>query len=363
MNRAVLVGVAEIADLFGVSRQAASNWRERHADFPTPAASLKSGPVWELPDILAWADEREMQVKAAEAEALGSDAGTEATCVVVALVNMKGGVGKSTLTANIGWYCAYYGNLRVLMVDLDPQFNLSQYVLGNDRYEKHLKQGMPTIVEIFEQHTPASAAGGSVGREAIAVAHQWNDGSLIHVIPSKLELAWTLKNPHRKEHLVRDYIQDVKDSYDLILIDCPPTESMLTAAAYMSSDYLVVPVRPEYLSTIGLPLLVRSLNDYKKAYKNEPHPKLAGIVFNDAGSSKPEHNRSRETVGKVAKEQGWDIFKGQLSHSDSYPAGARAGKPIFLTSYARQLKKHELIVVAQEFMERVGLTRRDASHG
>ena len=90
MNREVLVGVAEIADLFGVSRQAASNWRERHADFPTPAASLKSGPVWELPDILAWADEREMQVKTAEAEVLGSGAGTEATCVVVALVNMKG---------------------------------------------------------------------------------------------------------------------------------------------------------------------------------------------------------------------------------------------------------------------------------
>ena len=363
MDRSVLVGVAEIADLFGVSRQAASNWRERHADFPTPVASLKSGPVWELPDILAWADERKMQVKAAKAEALGADAGTEATCVVVGLVNMKGGVGKSTLTANIGWYCAYYGNLRVLMVDLDPQFNLSQYVLGNDRYEKHLEQDRPTIVEIFEQHTPRSATQGSVGREAITVAHKWSDGSLVHVVPSKLELAWTLKNPHQKEHLVRDYIQDVKEDYDLILIDCPPTESMLTTAAYMSSDYLVVPVRPEYLSTIGLPLLVRSLDDYKKAYKNEPHPKVAGILFNDADSSKAEHSRSRETVDKVAKERGWDIFKGQLSHSDSYPAGARAGKPIFLTGYARHWKKYELIVVAREFMERVGLTPRKAGHG
>ena len=358
MNRSALVGVAEVADLFGVSRQAASNWRDRYADFPTPAASLKSGPVWELPDILAWANEREMQVKAAKAEALESGGGTEATCVAVALVNMKGGVGKSTLTANLGWYCAYFGNLRVLMVDLDPQFNLSQYVLGNDRYEKHLKQGMPTIVDIFEQHTPGRATVGSVGRKAITVAREWNDGSLIHVIPSELELAWTLKNPHQKEHLVRDYIQGVKDSYDLILIDCPPTESMLTTAAYMSSDYVVVPVRPEYLSTIGLPMLVRSLSDYKKAYRNEPHPKLAGIIFNDADSSKPEHIRSRKTVGKVAKEQGWNIFKGQLSHSDSYPAGARAGKPIFLTDYARHWKKDELKVVAREFMERVGLSER-----
>ena len=79
----------------------------------------------------------------------------------------------------------------------------------------------------------------------------------------------------------------------------------------------------------GLPLLVRSLDDYKKAYKNEPHPELAGIVFNDSDSSKPEHNRSRKAVQKVAKGQGWEIFDGQLSHSDSYPTGARAGKLYF----------------------------------
>ena len=355
-NRPTLVGVAEIADLFGVSRQAASNWRDRHTDFPRPAASLKSGPVWELPAILEWAHERQMQVKQDKAEALGSSVTTETTCITVALVNMKGGVGKSTLTANLGWYCAYYGNYRVLMIDLDPQFNLSQYVLGNDRYEKHLKQGKPTIFEIFDQHTPGTATDDSVGRDAITVAREWNDGSLIHVVPSKLELAWTLKHPNQKEHLVRDYLQDVKDSYDLVLIDCPPTESMLTAAAYMASDYLVVPVRPEYLSTIGLPLLVRSLADYKKTYKNEPHPKVAGIIFNDADSSKPEHVRSCKNVRRVAKERGWRVFKARLSHSDSYPAGARAGKPIFFTDYARQQKKDELGVVAQEFMERVGLS-------
>ena len=359
MTRSTLVGVAEIADVFGVSRQAASNWRERHADFPKPAATLKSGPVWELPDILSWADEREMRVKAAKADALGAGPDPDPSCVVVALVNMKGGVGKSTLTVNIGWYCAYHANLRVLLIDLDPQFNLSQYVLGNDRYEEHLKKGLPTIVDILEQHTPGASTQESVGKEAIAVAQEWGDGSLIHVIPSKLELAWTLKNPHQKEHLVRDYIQDVKDDYDLILIDCPPTESVLTAAAYMSSDYLVVPVRPEYLSTIGLPLLVRSLADYKRAYKNEPHPKLAGIIFNDSDSSKQEHDRSRQTVHKVAAEQNWHIFKGQLSHSDSYPTGARAGKPIFLTDYARSWKKEELRVVAREFMKRVGLSKRE----
>ena len=353
MNRSVLVGVAEIADAFGVSRQAASNWRERYADFPEPAASLKSGPVWELPDIEKWAEQRDMQMKAAKEEAQTGGTSTQTKCVVVAVVNMKGGVGKSTLTANIGYFCAYYANLRVLLADLDPQFNLSQYVLGNDKYEAHLEQKKPTVVDIFEQN---GAEG--VGEEAVTVAREWSDGSLIHVIPSALDLAWTLKNPYGKDHLVRDYIQDWKGNYDLVLIDCPPTESMLTTAAYMASDYLLVPVRPEYFSTIGLPLLARSLGDYKNAHKKEPAPKLAGIVFNDSDASKSEHAKSRRGVRRAAKKHGWHVFKAQLSHSDSYPAGARVGKPIFLTEYARSWKKDELVAVANEFMGRVGLKAR-----
>ena len=63
----------------------------------------------------------------------------------------------------------------MLLLDLDPQFNLSQYVLGNDRYEKHLKQGMPTVVDIFEQHTPGGATRDPVGRDAITVAEEWDD--------------------------------------------------------------------------------------------------------------------------------------------------------------------------------------------
>ena len=349
-----LVGLAEVADLFGVSRQAASNWRERHADFPSPTASLKSGPVWELPYILEWAKARGMPVKASDSEALGTSSETSQPSVVVSFVNMKGGVGKSTLTANIGWYCAYYAKLRVLMVDLDPQFNLSQYILGNDRYKKHLEGQKPTVVDIFEQNTMNKK---EIGIEAITVAKKWSDGSLIHVLPSQLELAWTLKNPHGKTHLLRDYIQGIKDHYDLVLIDCPPTESMLTTAAYMSSDWLVVPMRPEHLSTIGLPLLVRSLEDHKRTFKNEPHPELAGIVFNDSDSAKSEHRRSRRRVRDVAKRHKWHIFEAQISHSDSYAAGARVGRPIFLTDYARHWKKEELKIMAREFMQRVGLSQ------
>ena len=355
MKRPALVGIAEIAELLGVTKQAASNWRERHADFPSPAASLRSGPVWELPDIVAWAHEQGMAVKVSEADVFAAAQDTGEDCIVTALVNMKGGVGKTTLTANLGWYCAYHGNCRVLLVDLDPQFNLSQYVLGTDRYKDHLDRDMPTVAEVFERHTPGNSRD-MVAKDAITVVRNWNDGSLIHLVPSRLELAWTLKNPHQKEHLLRDFFDEVRDDYDLILIDCPPTESMLTSAAYLASDYLVVPLRPEFLSTIGLPLLVRSLQDHKKTYKKWPHPEIAGIIFNDSAEAKNEHEKSRAYVNKLAEREQWYIFRGQISHSDSYPTGARVGLPIFLTDYARRTKKAELGAVAQEFIQQIGLS-------
>lgn len=354
MTRPELVGIAEVAELFSVTRQVASNWRARHENFPSPAASLRSGPVWELPDIIAWAEEQGMEVKAAKSKAIAATQDSEPDRITASLVNMKGGVGKSTLTANLGWYSAYRKNKRVLLVDLDPQFNLSQYVLGNIKYESHLNKKKPTVVDIFEQHTPGSNQNMRPST-AITRVEEWDDGSVIHLVPSKLELAWTLKNPHEKEHLLRDFLREVKDDYDLVLVDCPPTESMLTTAAYLSSDYLIVPVRPEFLSTIGLPLLVRSLRDHKLKYKNESFPELAGIIFNDSSDAKGEHEKSRNYVGVIAEQEGWHIFEKQISHSDSYPAGARTGKPIFLTDYARHWKRAELEAAAEEILARINM--------
>src|SRR5687767_5484276 len=79
----------------------------------------------------------------------------------VSLINMKGGVGKSTLTVNLAWHFAAYSNWRkkVLVVDLDPQFNASQYLVGVSKYQQILEDGKPTIWDIFEQHTRTPSGG------------------------------------------------------------------------------------------------------------------------------------------------------------------------------------------------------------
>ena len=186
--------------------------------------------------------------------------------------------------------------------------------------------------------------------------HEWDDNSLLHLLPSRLELAWTLKNPTEKAHLLPRFLAQVSESYDLILIDCAPTESILTTAAYLSSGYILVPVKPEFLAAIGLPLLARSLDEFRISRPDHTID-LAGIVFNDADPQhrKREHNRARRQIRQIAEENHWDVFENEVRHSDSYATGARAGTAIFRTRYAHGYVKNEFSEVGTEFFSTVGL--------
>jgi len=280
--------------------------------------------------------------------------------VTVSLVNMKGGVGKTTLTFNLAWYCAWRASKKVLAIDLDPQANLSQYFLGARNYLDYVKRGRGTIVEIFEQYSAPTLQHGSPAlvspEDIIYPLRQWHDGSLIHLIPSRLELSWTLKNPTQKAELLPQFLSKVSDQYDLVIIDCAPTESILTTAAYRSSRYVIVPVRPEFLATIGLPLLARSINEHRMRYQNQLL-EIAGIIFNgkQRSNTPPEQIESCAEVERLAEEQGWPVFTSVAYHSNSYPTGSRSGSPIFHTSYAKYYVKDEFGQVGEEFLRAVEL--------
>ncbi|AVF42315.1 chromosome partitioning protein [Pandoraea apista] len=279
--------------------------------------------------------------------------------IAVSLINMKGGVGKTTLAFNLAWFSAWRANLRVLAVDLDPQANLSQYFMGAEKYLKYLDSDKATVVDIFEQFSAPKQSKGAPTQldpdKVIHRLHSWDDGSALDLIPSRLELAWTLKNPTEKAHLLPQFLAKVSENYDLILIDCAPTESILTAAAYRSSRYVVVPVRPEFLATIGLPLLARSLEEFKMMHQNQSL-EMAGIIFNDLRrtATPPEQKKSMADVKKLADSFGWPVFNDPAHHSDSYPAGSRQGLPIFLTDYARDYVKDEFSSVGKKFLEAIG---------
>lgn len=279
----------------------------------------------------------------------------ETMSITVSLINMKGGVGKSTLTVNLAWHLAAYPDFckKILVVDLDPQFNASQYLIGAENYTKLLKEEKPTIWNIFEQHTrtPTGKTESFDPKSAIRSVKKFQGGGRIDLIPSQLELSLSLKNPNAKEDLLQKFLVKVKEDYDVILIDCAPTESVLTTAAYLASDFILVPVKPEYLSTIGLPLLATSMSDFLARYDNS-HLKLLGIVFNATTDYSPEENLAKREVMQLAADHNWPVFSTQISYSKSYPKGAREGMPIFRTSYARTTPSIIFRNFAEEFAQK-----------
>lgn len=278
----------------------------------------------------------------------------------VSLINMKGGVGKSTLAVNLAWHFATGrgGNKKVLLVDLDPQFNASQYLIGQTEYKKILDNNIPTIWDVFEQFTPVPGLPTPSPLDPTKViynAKKSYGGGCIDLIPSRLELAFSLRSPSlQKEQLLVKLISKIEGNYELIILDCPPTESLFTWAAYLASDRILVPVKPEYLSSIGLPLLVNSMEEFKRRYEDH-NLGLAGIVFNHTSGYVPEEIKSKDEVKAIAQQHEWYVFQNEVTYSRSYPKGAREGQPIFGTSYARYDQAARFSAFANEFAQRISL--------
>ncbi|MEI6153464.1 MAG: ParA family protein [Deltaproteobacteria bacterium] len=280
--------------------------------------------------------------------------------ICVSLINMKGGVGKTTLASQITWHAVMQLNKRVLLIDLDPQANASQSIMSPRTWVEYLDNGGLTVADIFEQFTPTGSASGSPKKldplKVIFPRVSYNDGSLLHIVPSRLELSWTLRNPHDKDTLLPRFVAKVEEEYDLIVIDCSPTDSILTDAAYHCSRYILVPIRAEFLASIGFPLLNRSIEAFKMRHEDKVI-EVCGLVFNDfvRGNEKREHKLARKNVKEKATEYGWYIFENDIPHSDSYFRAARDGMPINSAKGTHEKVKDEFASFAAEFIDRIGL--------
>lgn len=278
--------------------------------------------------------------------------------IVVSLINMKGGVGKTTLAMQLA-FAAGSKKLKVLAVDLDPQSNLSQAALGARRYVEHLKNDNPTVIQVFEGYMPATSATGGPTQfdpDKVILKQVTGKHETVDLLPSRLELCRTLRNPTGKERKLVKFLARVEKNYDLILIDCAPTDSILTDAAYFASRYLLVPVKPEFMAAIGLPLLAKSLAAFNA--ENEDHRlEICGIGFNHSSSysSGPEGRASIREVMAVAAQEKWRVFENHVHYSASYAKSAREGTSIRRTSYARWTTIRSFETFSDEFFKSVGI--------
>ena len=244
--------------------------------------------------------------------------------ICISVINMKGGVGKTTIAALLARHAARNRQLDVLAVDMDPQANLSQALMGEQSYKQFLNDRAPSIVDVFAGYRPPT--GNSPAASALNftdVAHICVPSNL-KVIPSRFDFSNNLisavrPDPQALARLIANNFQD----QDLIIIDCAPTESMFTVAAYHASRYVLVPVRPEFFATIGFPLLQDSLDTFRN--NNRGHQiDVLGVVINNAtydggNYGGPEKWRAMDEIESEATKNEWHIFKRELGHSRGFP--------------------------------------------
>jgi chromosome partitioning protein len=213
---------------------------------------------------------------------------------VVTVMNMKGGVGKSTVAAHLGGFLAMYeigGRRRsVLLVDYDPQFNLSQMWLPSPVYvslEKARKTILsvllddPTKLNPYELQVPTNATPPSVDTIAHPIYVKSKFREILQIVPSTLDLMYVaLAEPDQKtdtmEKRFKTFIAEARQKFDVVLIDCHPAGSLFTKTALRNSSHVLIPVVPERFSLRGVGLMMRFIKN-KAVGATSPIPH---ILFN-----------------------------------------------------------------------------------
>lgn len=274
--------------------------------------------------------------------------------VVVCVINLKGGVGKSTITAMLARAALIERSLDVLAIDLDPQANLSQGLMHNE-YNKFLSAQRPSIVEIFNGYAPPStvkAAPSALQTPLFETIVSRQERSL-ELVPSRFDFSDNLLGALKLEpRALARFLARHYQHKDLILIDCSPTESIITTAAYHASGKVLVPVKPEYFATVGFPLLNESLQNFRR-HNLGHHIEVTGVVINNAfydggNNGGPEKARAMRSIKEEAAKNSWNLYANEIEHSRGFPKLMRGDR-----SY--QGNAQYFSVFANEFFRSVGL--------
>ncbi|MHC1741306.1 MAG: ParA family protein [Anaerolineaceae bacterium] len=224
------------------------------------------------------------------------------------LVNQKGGVGKTTTAINLGAYLALYGQ-RVLLIDLDPQANATSS-LGIDKYG--VKKGTYEVL---------------LGQEPIAPQILFNPKLKINLLPASPALAGAeveLIDMPKREFCLREAIKPIIDRYDYILVDCPPSLSLLTVNGLMAArDGVLIPVQCEYLALEGIGQLTQTLNRVRASLF--PDLKVRGVILTMFDG---RTNLSVDVVGEVKKHFPTQVMTAIIPRSIRIAEAPSYGLPI-----------------------------------
>lgn len=245
----------------------------------------------------------------------------------ISFVNMKGGVGKTTTALNVADFLARVEQKRVVVLDVDPQFNVTQCLFTPDEYVNHLKNGKDTILNVFDTETSSitSVVTGTTKVEPKELSDiKLVKKGLIWTLPGNIDLyRLEMIAGEGREFSLKRYIDEAlaQQDIDYVIIDTPPTPSMWMTSALIASDHYVIPVRPDPLSMIGIDLLRSIIERRRKTYGL----KITGlgvvftmverhdsIIFNNAKANLANNIQWKDKVFKAYIPKRADLAKSQL---------------------------------------------------
>lgn len=226
---------------------------------------------------------------------------------IIAIANQKGGVGKTTTSINLSACIAAKGK-KVLVIDIDPQGNTtSGYGIEKNELEN-------TIYELIL---------GDCSIEDCILKEVFPN---ISILPSNVNLAAAeieLIGVEKKEYILKNEIDWVKDRYDFIIIDCPPSLSLLTVNAMTTADSVLVPIQCEYYALEGLSQLIHTVNLVKE--RLNPSLDMDGVVFTMYDS---RTNLSAQVVENVKSHLSQKVYSTLIPRNIRLAEAPSYGKPI-----------------------------------
>ena len=228
---------------------------------------------------------------------------------IISVANQKGGVGKTTSCVNLASYVANSGK-RVLLIDMDPQGNACS------SFGVEIEKGQNSIYEVL--------LGEITLKESIYPSVQKN----VDIIPSNVDLAAAevdLVYVENREKVLKEALKEIKEEYDYIFIDCPPSLGLLTVNALTATDTILIPIQCEYLAMVGLGQLMNTVRLIKKHLN--PAIEIEGVLLTMKNSRGKLVTEVSDEIKSYFGEKVYDTFiprNIRLAESPSH------GKPILL---------------------------------
>ena len=251
---------------------------------------------------------------------------------IIAFANQKGGVGKTTTCVNVAAYMAMMGK-KILILDLDPQGNATSGV--GIRKTKDLK----TIYDLID--------GESNFDEVIKPTVVDN----LFIIPSTVDLAGAevelIQIPQR-EKVIKNILADIKDVYDFILIDCPPSLGLITVNALTASDSVIIPIQCEFYALEGLTQLMNTIRLIK--YHLNPDIDIEGVVMT---MKEKRYNLTNQVSNEIIKFFNKKVYVTTIPRNVRLAEAPSHGLPVALYD-ANSKGAEAYLSLAEEILKRSG---------